>query len=116
MRAWFVFVLALAAATTAAAQGAPNAADPHAGPHAPAAAAAADDELVDGEVRKVDRDAKKITLSHGELKSLDMPPMTMVFRVTDPAMLEKVKAGDKVRFAVARVGGQFTLTRIEKAD
>lgn len=116
MRAMFVFAVALAAAATVAAQGAPNAADPHAGHHAQAAPAAADVELVDGEVRKVDRDAKKITLSHGELKSLDMPPMTMVFRVTDPAMLDRVKAGDKVRFAVARVGGQFTLTRIEKAD
>ena len=116
MRAMFVFLMALAASATAAAQGAPGAADPHAGHRAPAAAAAADAELVDGEVRRVDRDAKKITLSHGELKSLDMPPMTMVFRVTDPAMLERVKAGDKVRFAVARVGGQFTLTRIERVD
>jgi len=115
MRALLLLTL-LAAAANASAQGAPAAADPHAAHHAPAAAAQGEGELVDGEVRKVDRDAKKITLSHGELKSLDMPPMTMVFRVTDPAMLERVKAGDKVRFAVARVGGQFTLTRIEKAE
>lgn len=82
----------------------------------PAASAAPVADMADGEVRKVDRDAAKITLKHGEIRSLDMPPMTMVFRVTDPAMLDRVKAGDKVRFAVARVGGQFTLTRIEKAD
>ena len=72
-------------------------------------------DLVDAEVRKVDKDAGKITLKHGELKSLEMPPMTMVFQVSDKAMLEKVKAGDKVRFAAAKVGGQLTVTAIEAA-
>lgn len=72
--------------------------------------------LTAGEVKKVDREAKKLTIQHGPIENLGMPPMTMVFRVTDPAMLERVKAGDKVRFAVARVGGQFTLTRIERVD
>jgi Cu(I)/Ag(I) efflux system protein CusF len=79
------------------------------------AAQAAPAELVDAEVRKVDKDAGKITLKHGELKSLEMPPMTMVFQVSDKAMLDKVKAGDKVRFAAAKVGGQFTVTAIEAA-
>lgn len=72
-------------------------------------------EMVDGEVRKIDKDAGKITLKHGELKSLEMPPMTMVFQVTDKAMLDKLKAGDKVRFAAAKVGGQLTVTAIESA-
>ena len=72
-------------------------------------------ELVDAEVRKVDKDAGKITLKHGELKSLEMPPMTMVFQVSDRSMLDKVKAGDKVRFAAAKVGGQLTVTAIEAA-
>src|SRR5690606_6023798 len=58
----------------------------------PALAQAAAD-LADAEVRKVDKENRKITLKHGEIKSLDMPPMTMVFGVSDPAMLEKVKAG-----------------------
>lgn len=80
------------------------------------ASVAAQAQAYDGEVMKIDKAQTKITLKHGELKGLDMPPMTMVFRVTDPAMLERVKAGDKVRFAVARVGGQFTLTRIERVD
>ena len=75
------------------------------------------EELVKQPKRDVEAAGIKCqALKHGEIRSLDMPPMTMVFRVTDPAMLERVKAGDKVRFAVARVGGQFTLTRIERVD
>ena len=67
----------------------------------------------EGEVRKVDKEAKKITLKHGPILNLDMPAMTMVFQVKDPAMLEKVKAGDKVQFEAQKLGGAFTLTRIE---
>ena len=71
-------------------------------------------EMSDAEVRKVDRDAGKITLKHGEIKSLDMPPMTMVFQVKVPALLEKVKAGDKVRFVAEKTaGGAFVVTEIE---
>jgi Cu(I)/Ag(I) efflux system protein CusF len=77
--------------------------------HHPAAA------LSDGEVRKVDKDAKKITIKHGPLANLDMPPMTMVFQVKDPAMLDQVKTGDKIRFQAEKVGGAFTLTKIEPA-
>lgn len=71
--------------------------------------------MVDGEVRKVDTSAKKITLKHGEIKNLDMPPMTMVFQVKDPAMLEQVKAGDKVLFTVDNVNGAMTILTIELA-
>ena len=73
------------------------------------------DDKVAGEVRKVDRDNQKITIKHGEIKSLDMPPMTMVFTVKDPALLEVAKPGDKVRFGVAREGGKFVVTAIEAA-
>ena len=72
--------------------------------------------LSDGEVRKVDKDAKKITIKHGPLANLDMPPMTMVFQVKDPALLDKVKAGDKVKFQAEKVGGAFTVTKIERAQ
>ena len=72
--------------------------------------------LADGEVRRVDLDAKKITLRHGPIQSLDMPPMTMVFQVKDPAMLERVKPGDKVKFSAEKVGGAYTVTSIEKAQ
>ena len=72
--------------------------------------------LTDGEIRKVDKDAKKITIKHGPIRNLDMPAMTMVFQVKDPAMLGQVKAGDKVKFAAESVGGAITVTKIEAAQ
>lgn len=75
--------------------------------------AGAASQMSEGEIRKVDKDAKKITIKHGELKNLDMPAMTMVFQVKDPGILEKVKQGDKVSFVAEKVGGQFTVTQIE---
>ena len=73
-------------------------------------------ELANGEVRKIDKDAGKITLRHGPIKSIDMPPMTMVFRVQDAAMLEGVKAGDKVRFDAQKIGGQYVVIKMEAAN
>lgn len=81
--------------------------------HLAQAAPAADRALADGTVKKVDKAAGKITISHGPLEHLDMPPMTMVFRAADPAMLDEVKAGDRIRFAAERVGGAFTVTALE---
>ncbi len=81
----------------------------------PFASWAQSDEKVLGEVRKVDRNNQKITIKHGEIKSLDMPPMTMVFTVKDPVLLEAAKPGDKVRFGVAREDGKFVVTAIEAA-
>jgi Cu(I)/Ag(I) efflux system protein CusF len=69
----------------------------------------------DGEVRKIDLDAKKLTLKHAEIKNLDMPGMTMVFQVKDPAMLDKLKPGDKVRFTAEKINGAYTVTTIEAA-
>lgn len=69
---------------------------------------------VEGEVRRIDAAAAKMTIRHGPIAAWDMPPMTMVFRVADPAMLQAVRAGDKVRFAAERGGGAMTITRIEK--
>jgi len=71
--------------------------------------------LSEGEVRRVDKETKKLTIRHGPLVNLDMPPMTMVFQVADPAMLEQVKAGDRIRFHAEKVGGAYTVTRIEPA-
>lgn len=82
--------------------------------HSSGAAAAASD-FTEGEVRKVDKDARKLTLKHGPIANLKMSPMTMVFGVKDPAMLERVKAGDKVRFKAADVGGQLVVTEITPA-
>jgi Cu/Ag efflux protein CusF len=71
--------------------------------------------MTDGEIRKVDKEAKKLTIKHGPIPSLDMPGMTMVFQVKDPAMLDQVKAGDKVNFTAEKLGGAFTVTKIEAA-
>ncbi len=67
----------------------------------------------DGEVRKVDKDAGKLTLRHGPIQNLEMPAMTMVFKVANPLMLENLKEGDKVRFTADRVNGAITVTSIE---
>ena len=77
------------------------------------APAAATDAATEGEVKKVDKEAGKITIKHGALKNLDMPPMTMVFRAMDPAMLSQVKVGDKITFVAEKVNGQFTATQVE---
>ena len=70
-------------------------------------------EMADGEVRKVDKDASKITIKHGEIKNLDMPPMTMVFHAKDAAMLDKVQKGDKVKFKAAMAGSAMVVTEIQ---
>ena len=69
----------------------------------------------EAEVRKVDVTAGKITLKHGEIKNLDMPPMSMVFQVKDPALLGQVKAGDKVRFTADKINGAYTVLTLEPA-
>ena len=78
----------------------------------PASAPVAAD-FASGEVRKVYPDAGQILLKHGEIKSLDMPPMSMVFKVKDKALLKRVKVGDKLRFKAALIGGDYTVTEIQ---
>ena len=77
-------------------------------------AQSAPEGLAAGEIRRVDKDAKKLTIKHGPIPNLDMPPMTMVFQVKDAALLEQVKAGDKVKFRAEKLGGAYTVTAIEK--
>jgi Cu(I)/Ag(I) efflux system protein CusF len=69
--------------------------------------------MTTGEVRKIDKDAGKLTIKHGEIKSLDMPPMTMVFTAKDKAMLDTVKVGEKVRFMVVNENGKMVVTDIQ---
>lgn len=76
-------------------------------------AAPANAELTDGEIKKVDKDAGKLTIKHGELKKLGMMPMTMVFKAADPAMLDQVAVGAKVRFSADKVNGVLTVTSIQ---
>ena len=70
-------------------------------------------DMTEGEIRKVDKDTKKITIKHGEIKNLDMPGMTMLFQVKDPAMLDMVKPGDKVKFKAEKAGGGIMVTEIQ---
>ena len=83
----------------------------------PAAAKTASDaaSMSDGEVRKIDKDAKKITLKHGEIKNLEMPAMTMVFQVKDVTLLDKVKVGDKVKFKAEKATAGYAVSEIEMA-
>ena len=80
-----------------------------------AASAFAADDMVKGEVVKVDKAAGKVTLKHGPIKKLDMDGMTMVFRVQDPDMLKGLKVGDKIKFEADKVNGQITVTKMQKA-
>jgi Cu/Ag efflux protein CusF len=72
--------------------------------------------LTDGEVRKIDKELGKITIKHGAIKHMDMPGMTMVFLAQDKTMLDKVQAGDKIRFMVAYVSGKMTVTDLQSAN
>ena len=81
----------------------------------PTAATSKSTDMTEGEIRKVDMDNKKITIKHGEIKNLDMPGMTMVFQVKDPAMLDKIKAGDKVLFSAEKASGAIVVTDIQPA-
>ena len=71
--------------------------------------------LSEGEIKKVDKDTGKLTIKHGPLNNLNMPGMTMAFKVQEPGMLDQVKAGDQVRFRVERLNGTYTVTKLEMA-
>lgn len=79
--------------------------------HGNAAGAAA---LTEGEVRKVDEQAGKITLRHGEIRNLEMPAMTMVFQVRDRTLLAGLKVGEQIRFRAENPGGTLTVTEIRR--
>ncbi|MET3445422.1 copper-binding protein [Ralstonia sp. 1138] len=78
---------------------------------APAATTAT--PMSEGEIKKIDTAAGKLTIKHGPLDNLGMEPMTMVFRVQDPAMLSKVEVGSKVRFIAEKVNGALTVTVLD---
>lgn len=79
----------------------------------PRGAAASSTEMTHGEVRRVDKFSGKLTVSHGAIRSLEMPPMTMAYAVSDSKMLDQVKRGDKVRFRAADNGGKLTITELQ---
>ncbi len=100
MKKWIPLLAALAIAT-------PLYAQPVTSPTAEASA------LSEGVVRKIDVANGKITLKHGPIVNLDMPPMSMVFRVQPPELLSGIKVGDKVKFHVENIDGTYTVTAIQ---
>jgi len=108
---WFAALLSLALLLPWPAQAQHNS---H-GSSTTTASQAAPPALSEGEVRRVDAVNGKITLKHGFIAHLDMPPMTMVFTVKDPALLAQVKVGDQVRFMVVKEDGVFLITQMQAA-
>ena len=87
----------------------------HAGHAMPAAAASTSFEPTEATVKKVDKAGGKVTLSHGPLKNLGMPPMTMAFKVKDGKTLASLKEGDKIHFVAEQSGNDYLATKIQKA-
>ncbi len=113
------FTLSLLAASSFAQSTAPTApaAQPAAAPTpATATATPIPKDMADAEVRKVDKEAKKVTLKHGPIKNLDMPSMTMVFQVRDEKLFDKLVAGEKIKFTAEQLQGAFVVTGVEKAE
>ena len=71
--------------------------------------------MTEGEVKKVDLEAGKVTIKHGPIKNMDMPGMTMVFTAKDKGLLANVKPGDKIQFMVVNEGGKMVVTEIQAA-
>ena len=108
----------LGGAAAASASGAPAdmAADRSTADGASPTAIEATDGYTEGEVRRIDREAGRLTLRHGPLRNLDMPGMTMVFDVAEAAVLDRLRPGERVRFQAGKVDGRFVVTRIEPAS
>lgn len=73
-------------------------------------------QSTEAEVRKIDKAQARITLKHGDIKNLEMPAMTMVFRVRDPSWLDTLNVGDKIRFDAEKIDGNFVVTALRKAS
>ncbi len=82
---------------------------------ASASMGSANSDMTDGEVKKIDKSTNKITLKHSDIKNLDMPGMTMVFKIKDPAALDTLKAGDKVKFRAEKADGAIMIMEIQIA-
>jgi Cu/Ag efflux protein CusF len=74
------------------------------------------DQMTEGLIRKIDKENSKVTIKHEEIKSLDMPPMTMVFQVSNQSLLDKIKVGETVKFTVIQQGEKLVITDIKPAQ
>lgn len=112
----FMTSLVLAVAAAVSLPAVAQQANPHAGHAAHAGPAAKGGKvLYEGEVKRVNAEAKRITLAHGPLTEFDMPGMTMAFTVKDAKQIAALKEGDKVRFTAESSGDAYVITRIEPA-
>lgn len=109
-------LLMLATAASLAQTPSAAASDSHGSHQAAPATAAQSPELSEGEITRWDPRTLRVTLRHGEIKNLEMPPMTMVFRVQDATVMGELKPGDKVRFRAEQLGGSYHVTRIENIE
>jgi Cu/Ag efflux protein CusF len=110
-------ILVLAFGTSAAATDQLDTSGQHAHDHAAARAAVPSNVATpqtEGEIRKVDATAQKLTVKHGRIENLGMSPMTMVYRVKEPAFLTLVKPGDKVRMTVERIDEVLTIVALQR--
>lgn len=71
-------------------------------------------QTVRGQIKKVDAASGRVTIDHGPIKNLDMDSMTMVFRMSDPAMLKDLKEGDRILFDADRINDAYTVTKVRK--
>lgn len=76
---------------------------------------AAPESVSDGVVQKIDPKAQRVTIKHGEIRNLGMPPMTMVFKVRESNMLDNVKVGDPVKFVVIMEGQDMVISFLRVA-
>jgi Cu/Ag efflux protein CusF len=72
----------------------------------------ADLAMAEGLVQKVNKAKGTLTLAHGALPN-GMPAMTMAYKLKDPAWLDSLKAGQKIRFATDPADGGMTVTQLE---
>lgn len=72
--------------------------------------------MSEGEIRRLDPESGKLTIRHGEIRNLDMPPMTMVFTARDKALLSGLKVGDRISFVASNEGGKYLVTEIQLAQ
>jgi Cu/Ag efflux protein CusF len=72
-------------------------------------------DMAQGEVRRLDMQNAKVTIRHGDIKTLDMPPMTMVFVAKPKSLLDNLKVGDKIQFTAIEENSQYVVTDIKKS-
>ncbi len=72
-------------------------------------------DWADGEIRRIDRENGRLTIRHGDIPSLDMPPMSMVFGVRERSWIDALKPGDRIRFkaTVDQGSNKFTVVELE---